>query len=45
MAEARRRYTLDEANALRLSGGTPSQIVDAYGMSIGFALQAMDSCF
>lgn len=42
VCEAQRR--LDQGNALRASTGTPSQIVDAYGMCIHFSLEAMDDC-
>jgi len=36
---------LDNGNALRVSGADPFRVMDAYGASINFSLQAMDSCF
>ena len=36
---------LAQGNALRLTSASPSDVVDAYGAAINFALQAMDSCF
>ncbi|HEX5044197.1 MAG TPA: hypothetical protein VFV75_14910 [Candidatus Polarisedimenticolaceae bacterium] len=36
---------LDDGNRLRTAGADPFRVMDAYGASINFSLQAMDACF
>jgi hypothetical protein len=36
---------LDDGNRLRTDGADPFRVMDAYGASINFSLQAMDACF
>src|SRR5678815_291473 len=36
---------LDDATELRLQGGDIFRVMDAYGASINFSLQAMEACF